>query len=256
MISGQARQRSTRHSLGVSTIEPTILLATLLRFGLDQLFEKFEESRKAKVHNLVEPGGLGSELRAYFKVSAALQTSLVIVGLERGDAWRTCVPIKYGEALRVRVQRGIYQVTAWFFATAHAPAAKLTLVAIAKTDIVVASSRAEKFVLMGEEPQPSEVAAIRNAAPLERPFILPGDEPKMLPAAGRQLEIAAAPQLEILSSPACSHEDSAGQRCLGWPDEGESSCHLHAGHTQEGGERDIEILGWVGTHAFHAAQGV
>jgi len=236
-------------------MDPTIFLATLLRFGLDQSLERYQEAHKHDVHDMVEPGAFGSELRAVFKVRASLRTSLVVVALERGSAWRTSVLVKYGEPLRLRVQRGIYQVTAWFFAAARAPAGKLMLAAIANAEIIVASSRAEKFVLTGEELRPSEVAAIRDAAPQELPFMLPGDEPRMLQAGPGQLEIAAAPQLEILSSPACSYQDETGQQCLGEPAKGERFCYRHADGRQADDERGMEILGWVGTSVLQAAQG-
>jgi hypothetical protein len=227
-------------------MDPTILVTTLLRYGLDQLVERHHEAHKYDVHDLVEPGVLGSELRAYFKVRASLRASLVVVALERAG-WRMSVPVKYGEPLRLRVQRGVYQVTAWFFAAAHAPAGKLMLAAIANDQIVVASNRAEKFVLTGEELRPSDATAIRDATPQELPFMLPGDEPRMLESGRGQVEIAAAPQLEIFSSPICSYQNQAGQQCLGEPAKGERFCYRHAGGREADDEREMEILGWVGT---------
>jgi hypothetical protein len=234
-------------------MDPTILVTTLLRYGLDQLLDRHQEAHKYDVHDLVEPGAFGSEIRAHFKARASLHASVVVVALERGTGWRTSVLVKYGEPLRLRVQRGMYQVTAWFFAAARAPAGKLILAAIANAQIVVASNRAEKFVLTGEELRPSEVTAIRDTVPQELPFLLPGDEPRMLETGRGQLEIAAAPQLEILSTPACSYQDQTGQQCLAEPAKGERFCNRHADGRQADDEQEMEILGWVGTSALQAA---
>ena len=134
------------------TIDPTILINTLLQFGLGQLAKYIGVSGE-EVPDRTGPDGLGSEFRANFRSLSRLKPSLVMVGLQRGDEWRFCVPVKYGEPLRLRVQRGMYQVTAWFFAEAQALNAALMLVAIAEAEIVIAaSSRAEKFTLTGKEP--------------------------------------------------------------------------------------------------------
>lgn len=219
----------------------------MLQFGLQQLLQRFVDPGSREVPDLVGQEGLGGELRAHFKAATSLSISVVIVGLERGDNWKICIPVKYGEALRLRVQRGIYQVTAWFFAAARAPVATLMLAGIAQAEIIVASSRAEKFVLMGQEPLPRQLAEIRSAAPAGRPFMLPGDEARMLPSGGKAVDLPKAPQLEIVSSPSCPHVDASGQRCSEWAQEEETYCARHSRRRQhENGDR-MEIIGWVGT---------
>jgi len=190
------------------------------------------------------------------------KASLVMVGLQRGDEWKICVPVKYGESLRLRVQRGIYQVTAWFFAAVQAPIATLMLVATAEAEIIIASERAEKFTVIGQEPEQAHLAQIRAAAPIGPPFLLPDDKTRMLPAAGRNLELPGppglddAPQLEMMCLPCCPHVDESGERCSGWPAEGETYCAHHSGLSSGESTSGMEIVSWVASGPARASQGV
>jgi hypothetical protein len=226
----------------------------LLQFGLQQL-DKYMGVSSPEVPDMSGPDALGSELRAHFRLRPSLKASLVMVGLQRGDEWNICVPVKYGESLRLRVQRGIYQATAWFFA-----AAPLMLIATAEAEIVIASGRAEKFTLTGQEPARAYLAQIRNAAPMGPPFMLPDDVTRMLPAAGRNREIPGppvleeAPRLEMECSPCCRHVDESGERCSGWPAEGETYCARHSGHSPGQTVSGMEIVSWVASRPPDASQ--
>ena len=181
-----------------------LIMESLVRFGLKQLLERFSGSAGPEVPDLSE-GALRGEIRASFKATANLRASLVMVGLQRGDSWHVSVPVKYGEPLRLRVQRGVYQVTAWFFADAQAPMGTPLLVAIATGEIAVASDRVEKFVLTGRNPLASQLAEIRSAAPpTELPFWLPDEGPRMLASGGAAAGARLVPELEIVSSPSCA----------------------------------------------------
>jgi len=228
-------------------------MQTLLQFGLQQLLDRFSSGHE--VHDLSD-GALRGEIRARFKAMPNLRASLVMVGLERGDSWHVSVPVKYGEPLRLRVQRGVYQVTAWFFADAQAPAGTPMLVAIANGEITVASDRVEKFVLTGRNPLPAQLAEIRSAAPLaERPFWLPGEGPRMLPPGGAAAEAPQVPELEIVSSPSCAYVDASGKNCVGPLKDGERFCARHSGRPADRNDGGIEILAWVGTRQTDAGHG-
>lgn len=227
-------------------------MESLLRFGLNRLMDKFSDTGREEVPDLSE-GKLRGEFRAQFKAMASLRATLVMVGLERGTTWKISVPVKYGEALRLRVQRGIYQVTAWFFADAQAPFATPMLVAIAQGEIRVASERVQKFVLTGRNPLPSQLAEIRQAAPSARPFWLPDEGPRMLPA-GAAVTPQIDSELKIVCSPSCAYLEASGQGCSGSPEEDESFCRRHAEHPEAGDSDGMDILAWVGTRTTETVQ--
>ena len=233
----------------------------LLQFGLQQL-DKYIGVSRPEVPDMTGPDAFGSELRAHFRLHPSLKASLVMVGLQRGNEWNVCVPVKYGESLRLRVQRGIYQATAWFFASAPGPVAALMLIATAEAEIVIASGRAEKFTLTGQEPARAYLAQIRNAAPAGPPFMLPDDVTRMLPAAGRNRELSAgpvldeAPLLEMVCAPCCRHIEESGERCSGWPADGEMYCARHSGHSSGQTASGMEIVSWVASRAPDASYSI
>jgi hypothetical protein len=240
---------------GGKTIDPItqLIMESLVRFGLKQLLDRFAGGSGREVPDLTD-GGLPGEIRASFKAMADLRASLVMVGLQRGDSWHISVPVKYGEPLRLRVQRGLYQVTAWFFADADAPAGTPLLVAIAHGEIAVTSDRVQKFVLTGHNPLPAQLAEIRSAAPpADMPFWLPDEGPRMLAAGPGERMVVHVPELEIVSSPSCTYVNASGRRCAGPPEKGGNFCTRHTGEAEDGKGR-IEILAWVGSKQPSSAQ--
>lgn len=229
------------------TIDPIsqLILDTLLRLGLQQLTRRFSAAPEVTDVSDGKPTG---EFRAQFKVTANLGASLVMVGLQRGDGWKLSVPVKYGEPLRLRVQRGIYQVTAWFFAAAPPPVNMPMLVAIAHDVLTVVSERPQKFTLTGRAPLDSQLAEIRSGVPDGRPFSLPDERHRaILPAPDDASTAEAMPELEIISPESCAYAYPSGQRCIRSPKQDNEFCTLHSADMKVGTSDRMEVVAWVGS---------
>ena len=245
-------------------MEPiSLLLETILSIGL----KEFREHANQNQAQAPQPGStpVTGEFRARFTVSGMPRPSLVMVCLWHDERRKMCVPVKYGEVLKLWVPRGIYQTTAWFFSGVGESGALPALVAIAQGVIKVLSNRPDKFLLRGHPPEEAEVSAIRGSAPtgtlpfailasralgaasraelsapsrkmLESPFAGSGDEPE--------------PTLEIVGSAAvCSYQDAAGRRCPEPAESGQETCAQHS--SENGG--GFQIITWFGAPAEQAS---
>jgi len=222
-----------------------LLFDAMAYAGVDEIRQRLQQ-RGAQIHDLAdEPPS--SVLHATFRVRHEPRPFMVMVGLRRGD--RTfSAPVQYGERLRVRLSRGVYQVTAWFLADLPGFLAP-TLVAIADQEIRILSERPERYVLVGSAPTAVQLAEIRAALPPRGvPITLPSGPPALEAAprpSGPPARIAYGPaperpEIEIIRT-SCAHTDSHGVRCPQPALTGKAFCPAHTARDER-----FQIVGGTG----------
>jgi hypothetical protein len=228
----------------------SILLENIVHIGVDEFRDRAAKRAPQEPDPVSRP--VTGEFRARFEAAGAPRPSLVWVVLYRDEAWKMCVPVKYGDVLKLRVPRGIYKTTAWFFADMEGQLKEPLLVAIAQGSIKVISNRREKFLLRGHTPEQPEVKAIRESTPSQMlPFQLPTRPPVEDLRAGTVAVRDSGPTLEVTSSPLCAHVDDAGRRCSDPAEPGRDACTRHS--AADGS--DFQIITWLGSpRARHAGQ--
>ncbi len=211
------------------------LVDTVINIGVDQLLTRYFGAPSEPIDSTSPAKG---ELHATFVAAKDQRPMMVMVGLVRADGWRFGVPMKYGDRLRLRLERGAYQVTALFFAETPETRA-LTLVAIAHHEIRILSDGPEKFHIQGRAVDEPERAAIDSAV---RAHQLPMLTQKT--ATPEPIE----PSIEILSAPTCDFRDESGERCVAPVQETQTNdrrCPRHAD-----GDDEFGIVAWTGQTPF------
>nr|WP_062337220.1 hypothetical protein [Herbidospora sakaeratensis] len=210
------------------------LLQAMILIGVEELRNRYFADTSEPID--LSTGPVHGELHATFVAAREQRPLMVMVGLVRGDSWRFSVPMKYGDRLRLRLERGVYQVTALFFAEAPENRA-LTLVAIARHEIRILSDGPEKFVVRGQAVDDAERAEIESA-------VRSPAEPARLPVVTARASFA--PSIEILSAPICDFRAESGERCAVPVQESRTNgrrCPRHAD-----GDAEFGIIAWAGHH--------
>ncbi|WP_066375826.1 hypothetical protein [Herbidospora mongoliensis] len=218
------------------------LLETMIDLGVEQLRNRYFGNPSEPIDLSSSP--VRGEMDATFVAAKDQQPLMVMVGLVRGETWRFSVPMKYGDRLRLRLERGVYQVTALFFEETSETSA-LMLVAVAHHEIRILSDGPEKFLIRGRAVDEAERAAIDGAVLTHQmPMLTRAPEPALLPAVQKPFE----PSIEILSAPMCDFRDESGRRCAEPVQETRTNSRRCPEHTD--GDGEFGIVAWTGQKPY------
>jgi hypothetical protein len=221
-------------------VEPftSFMLEAFVHTGVEQAREWVAKKEPPAIGQPADQ--LLSGVSARFQSPDGVKPAFVMVGLCRDDTWRKSLLVKYGDVLRIRVPRGLYQVTGWFFANDNGAGGPV-LVAVGQSAITIIGNRPEKFVLRGHVPDQAELEAILEShSHSNLPFALPASVQRRGP--GTVAPRIPEPSLEMTSSPLCPVIDANGKPCALPLEFGSASCPNHSA----GDPSRFQILTWSG----------